>query len=976
MHPPAKCARVRDITGPARDPPVAHHGRESPVMPCPISTLTQDALPNRLACFALAVFFAAMPPVAAQQGQPVEHTWKRQYYGILDGQEGLMFAERFDRAKPALGDLDGDGDLDLLLGTGEGRIMVFENQGTAQVPRFRLVNESLAVLPPASRSSEDQPRPLVVEGNAAPALVDIDQDGDLDLFIGTSNGRLMWLINEGNRQLPLFRVFNPDLLGRAFGHNLVPRFADLNADGLPELTLGNEAGEYWVISNEGMRGSPRFCTQSVASSPCLGSPQVLGRLSPEDNAVPAWVDWDGDGDLDLVVGKSDGRMALLRNLGSARQGLWELSEPRFQILDAGGYAAPLFADLNGDRLPDLLLASDGELVTYFENRPQAKGTPLWLQDRNLLQVRHLGGYQSRMHVTSGDLDGDGNPELVLGTRTGRLLVYRNVTRGGIPAFVSPEAPLLENPQRTFSAPLLTDLDGDGDRDLLIGGAEGRLEYIENTGSPKKAAWAVRSVFYGRIDVGSLSIPATADLDGDGDLDLLVGNSLGNVVMFENTGTVREPVFSLRSVHFGGLPVLSHAAPAVFAWQPGAVPDLVVGGQSGMLLASMRDPARALTAPGGFRAAPTPWEGLRGSSYSVPNFVDMTADGKPDLLLGTGSGALLLWRLESSGAPAVAKALPAPGANILPLEDSPQTIPGDFQSAKDTQARLGVPTVSKDLPLDPVFSLEPSTLGQLNLKRASKPAFADLNGDGRPDLVVGTAGGALQAFAQTGPVENPQWRPLNLPFTETTHGGGPSPVFTDLNGDGDLDLVVGNATGEVRWWENAGTAKKPVFRLHETPLARNAGKNAVPAFADLDGDGLEDLLVGTLKGDVMFLRRVSRGEAVFRLELRTLAGLDVGVNASPAVGDLTGQGPPALLLGSDQGALHIYLPSGTSRLRSSGWRAQPSWLEGMKFPLGSHPTLVDLDGDGDLDLVVGSEAGPLSFYRNNARTTESPSGQAR
>ncbi|MCH7479352.1 MAG: hypothetical protein IIA14_14780, partial [SAR324 cluster bacterium] len=146
-----------------------------------------------------------------------------------------------------------------------------------------------------------------------------------------------------------------------------------------------------------------------------------------------------------------------------------------------------------------------------------------------------------------------------------------------------------------------------------------------------------------------------------------------------------------------------------------------------------------------------------------------------------------------------------------------------------------------------------------------------------------------------------------------------------------------------------------------------GKNAVPAFAHLDGDSRPDLLVGNLRG---WLALYVQGQALAFLPVtRRYIGLDVGINSSPYVGDLTASDVPSLLVGSDRGPIVALLATGTSTMTSSGWRVNPAIFEGLSLPPGSHPALADLDQDGDPDLFVGSESGRIFFYRNNVRIPE-------
>lgn len=943
-----------------------------------------------MACAVLLGWLLNPLPVLAQNPQEVQHTWKRLFYGKLDGRESLMFANKFDRTKPALGDLDGDGDKDLLLGQRNGRILFFENQGRGKPIPFRLMNEALSAQPPTAKTP-DAPQGIIDVGeNAAPALVDMDKDGDLDLFVGAANGRLQYYANEGNKFLPLFRLRSPDFLGARFGLNLVPRFADLNGDAKPELTLGNEAGQFFIIYNEGSRSQPRFCASRERSQNCLTPPRLLGQVSPEDNAVPAWVDWDQDGDLDLMVGKNDGTLDYYQNLGTRRDGVWELKQRRFNLIDVGGYAAPLFMDMNGDKKPDLLMTGDSELVHWYSKRKESGRFILWVEEKNLLQVRRLGNHQSRLHIASGDLNGDRMMDVLVGTRAGRLLIYHNAGGKGMPAFRSPKSPLLRSPSRAFSAPALVDLDGDRDMDMVVGGHTGRLEWIENTGNTRQAKWRTRSLFFASVDVGSLSVPVFQDLDGDKDLDMVVGNSLGNVVLFENAGRPNSPRYQMRNIRFGGVPMMPHASPAFFAWNPGkkgtkgaSIADLVVGNQEGKLHPAARNPSYKLVSNRGFAAQKQPWRGLQAETYSAPHFTDITGDGLADLLLGTGNGALLVWQYLGSKSPQViAQARrPTPGQNIVveggtSLFTQPKVDLADLMDGGDSGTSgpkgpgLGQP--EGPLPLEPVFVYEASPLEKLRPGKAARAAFLDINGDSRPDMVVGTRNGKLTLYHNKGPAASPGWRKVDEAFVRYKQGRNPTPTFVDLDKDGDQDLVVGNERGEVFLWENTGGGGIPKFKPSTKAFfPRRTGKNAVPAFNDLNGDGLMDMVVGTLKGQVMVFQRL-RGKAnPFKLVLRQFIGLDVGINATPTFYDLTLQSRPYLLVGSDSGHLRIFAPTGTNKLFSSGWQEKPGYLEGIKTPMGSHPAVVDLDGDGDPDLVVGSDSGQLVFYRNHAKSHAAP-----
>ncbi len=940
---------------------------------------------------ALLVATATVQPAApAPDARDIIHSWRRIYYGVLDGQTSLLFAEAIERAKPALGDMDGDGDLDLIVGTAQGQLVYFENQGTNKEPRWRLANEALTALPPGQGPPGDEAQQVISVGaNAAPALVDIDGDGDLDLFVGSASGKLAFYRNVGNQYLPIFRLESTDFMAQPFGQNLVPKFGDINGDSLPDLALGNDAGEVWLLTNTGTRQAPRYCENpEKAPAECLIFPAKLVQLAGVDNAVPEWVDWSGDGALDLMVGKSDGTIDYYLNIGTRTKPAWELKEARFNILNRGAFSAPLFADLNGDGLPDLLLAADRDQMALYlakANNPKDRkaGLELWIEDENALHVKSMTGYDARAHIAAGDLFGNGRQDLVVGTASGQILVYENVGGKDLPAFRSAGGPVLPTPQRGFTAPALADVDGDGLLDLVVGDRNGRLELIKNVGTKKAPKWQSGGLFYGQISVGASSVPLFADVDGDGLLDLLVGNSRGQVVFYRNTGTAAVPQYQLAGTRFATLSVAAAASPALFPWNPQQPPDLIVGSQDGSLLASIRNPALTAMEQGAFQPQPAPWNGLRARGYSAPAFADLTGIGRPFLLLGTNSGRILLWRYEGNITRAqMAKERPH-GLNML-VEQSPIGAEGEpkrtgAQPAGEGSQRgaqfAGQPEPAGPMAVDPVFQEEPSELNGLAVGKHSKPAFFDANGDGRPDLVVGNSDGKLLLFENLGPPLNPKWKLVTDNFAEFHHGRNAAPAFVDIDGDGDLDLIVGTEDGVLFLFENVGTAKEPKFAYREGALRGvRAGKNAVPLPISLEPMGPQ-LLVGSLRGGLQYFRRKAGTPVDYELSDRRFLGLDLGVNTSPTAADLTQLQRQDLFVGTDKGPITVLEPTSTSLLHSSGWKTNTTFLAGLKLPPGSHPALVDLDGDGDLDLVVGTDKGPLVFFRNQAIGREGSTPQS-
>jgi FG-GAP-like repeat/FG-GAP repeat len=220
---------------------------------------------------------------------------------------------------------------------------------------------------------------------------------------------------------------------------------------------------------------------------------------------------------------------------------------------------------------------------------------------------------------------------------------------------------------------------------------------------------------------------------------------------------------------------------------------------------------------------------------------------------------------------------------------------------------------------------------------STPTLADIDGDGKLDLVVGEGYGQLKYYKNTGTAIAPIYTEqtgLNNPFdgivienskiltdNDTPFDGFniPTPTLADIDGDGDIDLVVGERYGTLKYYKNTGTAIVPIYTKQTDPDnpfdAIVVGNVSTPTFADIDGDGKLDLVVGESFGKLKYYR-------------------NTGSALAPIYTEQTGPDNP---------------------------------FNAIAVGFFSTPTFADIDGDGKLDLVVGEIYGTLKYYRNTSIT---------
>lgn len=293
-------------------------------------------------------------------------------------------------SKPTFGDLDGDGDLDAVVGGGDGYLKYFENTGSATSPAY---TEQTGINNPLSSVFE--------MSNSAPVLVDLDSDGLLDVVVGQLDGTLAYYQNVGSASAPAYMEqtggSNP-LAGIDVGLFSTPTFGDLNGDGDLDLVIGDGNGYLQTFENTGTAANPVYTQQTGVSNPFNG-------IDVGTDSTIELSDVDADGDLDAVVGSSAGTLSYYENLGSGTYAQQTGSNNPFDGIDVGSNSAPTFGDLDGDGDLDLVIGEgEGYLNTFEQNfAPDAIDDAVSTNEDTALSGNVLSA-----NSTTADSDSDGD----------------------------------------------------------------------------------------------------------------------------------------------------------------------------------------------------------------------------------------------------------------------------------------------------------------------------------------------------------------------------------------------------------------------------------------------------------------------------------------------------------------------------------------------------------------------------------------
>ena len=490
---------------------------------------------------------------------------------------------------PAIDDVDGDGDLDILdarfVGIGSlewHKNMSIENTGKCDSLQFKRVTQTWGNFEECncgkylfgidSTCSKFGGRIKHASGKSS-ITIDFDNDGVRDLLFSEETcSNLYFMPNTGTPDSAVINNFTPFPTAAPLVLQIFPApyYEDVDFDGVSDLIVAsnvytrnsltiNFQQSTWLYKNTGTSQLPVFTF--VKNNFIQDQMIEVG-----DNAVPAFIDEDGDGDLDLFIGNYSGvnaaaRLYFFQNAGTT-------SHPSFVFMtdDYGGLTAlglynlrPQFADMNADGKTDLVFtATDLQTgLTSLKFIPNKSTTQLDLSGQPVVAINFPIDQSENILVV--DVNRDGLNDFLVGRSTGSLEYWINNGPSGATNLALQNSTFLGlgiSTDRQSLSMAAADLNADGKVDLLLGNQRGALSVIEDFRSADVSSTPQKGILsYNALTLSSNSTrlggriwPAVANLF-DGIRPVIVaGNTLGGLRVLKNDEVNELPLDPLIAIY--------------------------------------------------------------------------------------------------------------------------------------------------------------------------------------------------------------------------------------------------------------------------------------------------------------------------------------------------------------------------------------------------------------------------------------------
>ena len=392
------------------------------------------------------------------------------------------------------------------------------------------------------------------------------------------------------------------------------------------------------------------------------------------------LDIDGDSDMDFILGDvSFNNLNLLINGGDSLNANMVFVNQEFPIgygsvinAEINSFPAAFYVDVNNDEAKDLVVSPNTEnnsenfeSVMVFLNTSENQSLLFEFSQNNFLQENTLD-FGSGAYPSTFDYNNDGLKDLIIGNYnyfnnnepTSQLALLRNIGSKNEPNFevidrdfgglsnIALDNILNTNVKGLF--PTFGDLDNDGDIDMILGDSNGKIHYFKNNASVNQnAVFELENINFFDIDVGQHSAPFLFDMNGDELFDLVIGQLDGSITYFENSGSADNPIFNTFIEDFGGISVNNNeslygfSTPYVF--EEDNEINILIGSESGRIYHFVSVNKNLSL---NFELVSDDFQSVGKGKNTALLFDDFTNDGKRDMFLGMQSGGLFFFINDS------------------------------------------------------------------------------------------------------------------------------------------------------------------------------------------------------------------------------------------------------------------------------------------------------------------------------------------